>query len=687
MKKLKTIYKTLLILIFFSACTDVNDLDFLDSIPVPSNVSATYNVTQDNTGVVTITPVAEGANIFKVYFGDTSSTPAEVKLGSSIQHTYAEGTYSVKIEAFNIKGDKAEATQELIVSFKGPENLVVTIENDAGISKQVNITAKADFATMFEFHSGETGVTQPVATANIGETINYIYATAGDYDVKVIAKGAAIATTEHAETFKVTEILQPIVSAPTPPSRKDTDVISIYTSAYANVAETNYFPDWGQASQGSSWAEFDLNGDKMLQYINLSYQGIALKDGTSIDISSMEVLHMDVWTSGDLTDLETSLINSASGITSEKPVSKSLTAGEWTSIEIPIKDYVDQGLTVTEIIQMKFVGTPWAAGSVFIDNIYFYKAPSNGVITKNVQNFEGTVPTFTEFGNIAPIEIVTNPDATGINSTSKVAKLTKTAGAEIWAGAFFEVTPLDFVNFKKISIKTWSPKVGAQVKLKLENADASIVHEVDLNTTVANKWEELVYDFSSAAVADYVKVVVFFDFGNTGDDSIYYYDEVKLVDDSGTASQVVLFQDFEGTVPSYTEFGNIAPIEIVANPDANGVNATSKVAKLTKTAGAEVWAGAFFEVAPLDLNTYKKIRVKTWSPKSGAQIKLKLENADASIVHEVDLTSTIANGWEDLVYDFSGAATADYVKVVIFFDFGNTGDDSVYYYDELGLTN
>ena len=38
---------------------------------------------------------------------------------------------------------------------------------------------------MFEFHSGEVGVTQPVATANIGETINYQYQTAGDYDVKV----------------------------------------------------------------------------------------------------------------------------------------------------------------------------------------------------------------------------------------------------------------------------------------------------------------------------------------------------------------------------------------------------------------------------------------------------------------------------------------------------------------------
>jgi hypothetical protein len=42
--------------------------------------------------------------------------------------------------------------------------------------------------------------------------------------------------------------------------------------------------------------EFDLNGDKMLNYIKLSYQGIALADGKTINVSSMEFIHMDVWT-------------------------------------------------------------------------------------------------------------------------------------------------------------------------------------------------------------------------------------------------------------------------------------------------------------------------------------------------------------------------------------------------------
>jgi len=39
------------------------------------------------------------------------------------------------------------------------------------------------------------------------------------------------------------------------------------------------------------------------------------------------------------------------------------------------------------------------------------------------------------------------------------------------------------------------------------------------------------------------------------------------------------------------------------------------------------------------------------------------------------------------VYDFSAAPAADYVKVVVFFDFGVGGDDSVYYFDDFTLTD
>ncbi|QNM86719.1 hypothetical protein H9W90_06275 [Polaribacter pectinis] len=692
MKQIKTIFKALIILIFVSACTENDNLDFLDTIPVPSNISSVFEITQDNTGSVTITPSADGAISFDVYFGDATAEPTNIEQGKNVKHTYAEGTYDVKLVAYNSKGDTAEATQSLIVSFKAPQNLVVTLENDAAKSKQVNILAEADFATMYEFYSGETGVTQPVASGNIGETINYQYQTPGTYDVKVVAKGGAIATTEYTESFEVTEILAPIESAKTPVNRNATDVISIYSEAYDNVAGTDTFPDWGQGGQGSSWAEFDLNGDKMLQYINISYQGIQF--GAPQDVSSMEFIHLDVWTA-DAPRLETSLISASNG---EKPVWSDLTKDAWTSIDIPISEFTSQGLTVADIHQLKFVGDSFAAGNgaggtVFIDNVYFYKAPSGGVSTQVVQDFEGTVPTFTSFGDIAAIEVVTNPDATGANTTANVAKMVKTSGSQVWAGAFFDVaTPLDVTNYKTMSIKTWSPKSGATVRFKIENsADNTQFVEVDATTSTTNAWEELTFDISNASPSiTYDRVVIFFDFGNAGDDSVYYYDEINLVNNSGGSNPPLIFQDFEGTAPAFTSFGDIAAIEVISNPDATGVNTTANVAKMVKTSGSQVWAGAFFDVAtPLDVNTYKKVSIKTWSPKSGATVRFKIENsADNTQFVEVDATTSSVNAWEELTFDISSASSSiTYDRIVIFFDFGNAGDDSVYYYDELALTN
>jgi hypothetical protein len=373
MKNIKFIFGFVFFLALAISCTVEgvdDDTSFFDSVGAPTNVEAFYNITQDNSGLVTITPNGEGAVSYEIFYGDGTVLPTKVATGKSATHIYKEGTYSVKIVAISITGVKTETTQSLVVSLKAPEDLVVTITNDPAVSKKVNVTVKAKYATMFDVYFGEPGKNTPVS-ANIGETASYIYAKAGTYSIKVVSKSAAIKTTDKTESFTVTAILQPVVSAPIPPTRQAANVISIYGSKYTNVAGTNYFPDWGQGGLGSSWSEFDLNGDKMLNYIKLSYQGIALADNVTVDVSGMEFIHLDVWTA-DAQKIETSLISKSNG---ERPVVKDLVANEWTSIEIPISAFTSQnGFKVSDIFQLKFVGTPSAAGTVFIDNIYFYKS-------------------------------------------------------------------------------------------------------------------------------------------------------------------------------------------------------------------------------------------------------------------------------------------------------------------------
>jgi hypothetical protein len=121
------------------------------------------------------------------------------------------------------------------------------------------------------------------------------------------------------------------------------------------------------------------------------------------------------------------------------------------------------------------------------------------------------------------------------------------------------------------------------------------------------------------------------------------------------------------------------------------VNTTANVVKFTKTDGAQNWAGAFFNVpSALDFDTYGNIKLKVWSPKVGAVVKVKLETVDKieANYRSVDVKTTVASGWEELVFDFSGVNhDSEYVRLVFFFDFENKGDDAVYYFDEITLSN
>jgi hypothetical protein len=381
MKNIKILFSFLLMLAVTISCSIPEGIDddtsFLNSTSDPAAVTALATITQDNTGKVTLTPRGEGVAKFEVYFGDATTQPATVTPGNSVVHIYKEGIYKVKVVAFGITGKKTENVQDINVSFRSPENLVVTIENDKAVSKKVTIKATADFALFYDVYFGEDPNQVPVKVNN-GESTSHIYATAGTYKIKIVSKSGAIKPTVYEQDFVVTAIMAPTASAPMPSTRAAGNVIGIYGSKYTNVSNSNFFPDWGQAGQGSSWAEFDLNGDKMLQYSNLSYQGIDI--GSEVNATSMQFLHVDIWTA---TSMSIDIYPLPNGVVpaNEKFVTKSLVANQWNSFDIPLSDFTSQGLPISNLKQFKFVGTPWAAGTVFIDNIYFYKnpAPASGL--------------------------------------------------------------------------------------------------------------------------------------------------------------------------------------------------------------------------------------------------------------------------------------------------------------------
>ena len=185
MKKFKYLLNVFLASALVFACVEEieNNIDFIDTIEVPTNVSAMISITQDNTGVVTITPTGEGVVSYSVDFGDGSSESGSINPGNSIVHTYSEGTYEATIIAVGLNGDVTETVVSVVVSYSAPENLVVTINNVAGNPFDINVSATADLAASFEVYFGDQGADEAPTSLQIGEILTYTYSAVGEYTV------------------------------------------------------------------------------------------------------------------------------------------------------------------------------------------------------------------------------------------------------------------------------------------------------------------------------------------------------------------------------------------------------------------------------------------------------------------------------------------------------------------------
>ncbi|MDC1195709.1 hypothetical protein N8008_04175, partial [Flavobacteriaceae bacterium] len=372
MKTLKYLLSLCLVVSTLTTCSDdEKDLSFVSKVQAPSELAMLFQVTQDNTGLVTITPTAEGAVGFDITFGDETEEPGNLENGQNISHTYAEGTYTVNAVAYGITGLETTFSQELVVSFQAPANLEVTIENDSAISKRVNVTATADFGVSFDVSSGVAGDTS-VVTGNIGDTVSIDYAEAGTYTITVIAKGAAVETTTYTKEFEVTAIVAPLTAAPTPPSRQAGDVVSIYSDAYTNINLSEVNPGWGQST---TLTEVQVEGNNTWFYSDLSFSGIVTDYGNATDVSAMEFVHFDYWTP-DATVLGLKLVNTSKSngdpLKEDIEFVDPINLGGWVSVDVPLADYTTD---VSGITQLLFDTTENNA-IVYIDNLYFYKTSS-----------------------------------------------------------------------------------------------------------------------------------------------------------------------------------------------------------------------------------------------------------------------------------------------------------------------
>lgn len=685
MKQLKYISIFVLALFVTFACeTDEDKIYSLDYISAPDNVSVMFDVTSDNTGTVSLFPSAEGATYFYINFGDDSDT-TNIDQGDNVEHIYEEGIYTVTITAYGITGLSTEATQELTVSFKAPENLEITVENDASVSKQINLTLDADYATVFEVYWGEDASAEPTSVLP-EETESYVYAEAGDYEITVIAKGAAAETTDTTFTVTVSEISSPTEAAPTP-TASSSNVISIYSDTYTN--QEFYYPDWGQSTVVTTE---EIDGNEVTRLTGLNYQGIEFY--SNIDASEMEYLHIDVWTS----DGTQFWIYPISASTGEDYYDAAITTDEWVSYDIPLSYFTDLGLSMTDIYQFKFVGD--GDETVFFDNMYFWKEGSGETLSLPM-TFESSELDYTwgDFGG-STFSKVDNPDASGINTSATVGQIVKYSWGETWGGNYISLDDvIDFSVNTTFQMKVYAPRANVPIIFKVENNDdSSISYENTSYTTVANEWDTITFDFSGISTSnEYQKLVIFMDYGTVGDgstDYTFYFDDIELVSGTGsTEAGIELPLDFESSdiTYSWTNFDG-GVVTVMDNPYATGNNTSAKVAQMVKYSN-QTWGGSYISLDnAIDFSTGTTFQMQVYSPRVGADVLLKVENSgDSSIYYEVTSTTTTSGEWETLTFDYSGIDTSSsYHNIVLIFDNGTMGDgssDYTFYFDNIELTN
>ncbi|HKL35694.1 MAG TPA: hypothetical protein VJ899_05345 [Salegentibacter sp.] len=701
-KYLKLIFAFLLALPFVGCESDDDALVDLSTIATPADLGASFEITQDNSGFVTVSPKGVSANTFTVDFGDGSAVSSELRPGESVEHVYAEGNYDVEVTGTNLNGVSATGTQPLTVSFRQPENLEVTIAKAPDDNYAISVSATADFAAMFEVYFGDVDDEEPTAFM-IGETVTHTYDAVGDYDVRVVALSGGAATTETTQTVSITDpMFLPIdFESPT----KDYTFFNFGGGEGAGAPVIDN-PDPSGINTSIKVASYTKPAGSEV------WAGTTIALDQPIDFSTGEYISVDVWSPAAGTPIILKIENLDNADIFVESTVETTVANEWETLIFDMTA-VDPAIDYGRLVFFFNFGTSGSGETYYFDNIQTTTLEP----LKLPMTFDSDIVDYTPgvFGG-ASFEIVANPDQSGANNSDSMVGAITNAGNAYEGVAFNLGEPVDFSGDNKtITMKFWSD-VALPILLKFEGGvNGERQTEVSSNHT-GSGWEEVTFNFSTDAIKSFIDgsqgvgesfvptgqygtMTLFIDGpGNTA--GTFYLDDIqKASTGEATSVAIPLFFESENLSYSWGGFGG-ATGSVIANPDPSGINTSSSVTELIKSDGAQTWGGISLNLEEvIDFANGTTVQLKAWSPKEGATILFKLEDSQStpnqdgnpSVIAEVFQDTSTSNEWEEMSFDltsFDGFdPNANYDRVVIFYDFGTAGEGSSFYFDDIQLTN
>ncbi|MEB8344759.1 hypothetical protein OO010_01780 [Flavobacteriaceae bacterium KMM 6898] len=718
MKYIKKLLVLFLVINVFNSCTEEEVSYALEDISAPTNVKAIFNVSQDDTGTVTITPTAEGASTFEIYFGDMENeTPTTASPGETVNHVYGEGEFSLRVVAIGITGLKSELVRIVTISFSAPTDLDFTAEISSTDPFEVSVTPTATNATVYDVYFGDVENEEPTIIMDT-ESAVHVYAEVGDYDVRVIARGAGAATIELTKTVTISGASN-AVSLPI--TFDDATVNYAFGTFNGTSFEVVDNPDLSGANAVASKVGAITNS-------GAQFEGGAFNLGTPVDFAGdNKTISMKLWSEVSVAIL----LKFEGGVNGERQNEVVVTHGGtgWEDLSFDFatnatKSYIDGNQGVGEpfvptgqyATLVMFIDGPGTTSGTFYWDEIKQEAAAAAAKPEIPIDMESVSLDYTwngfgasDFGPI-PAGVINNPDMSGINTSNKVLEIQKQSGAQVWAGASLDLAgTVDFSSGTIIKVKVWSPRIGTPVLFKMEdstspldgNGNPTIVVEVIVNSTVAMAWEELTFDLTTfgafSTANSYDRVILFPDFNSPGQGESFYFDDIILTDGSGGGSssgKTSFPVDFEtpgtGAAATWDVFeADTPPLEITANPDASGINTSATVAKFTaKFMGAD-YAGTVTALeTPFTLDASNStVKIMVWKSVI-SDVGIKFESNKAS-TGEIKVANTKINEWEEITFDMSGkigeGSSTNIDAIVVFPDFDARTQDNVVYFDKITL--
>jgi len=477
---------------------------------------------------------------------------------------------------------------------------------------------------------------------------------------------------------------RPAVAAPTP-TRLATNVISIFSDAYTNVAGSDFNPNWGQATVTTQTL---IAGNNTLSYAGLNYQG--LNFGSNQNVSTMGFLHVDYYAINS-TSLKVFLISPGPV---ETPFTLSTPTTGWNSVDIPLSAF--SPVALNNLFQMKWEGN----GDIYVDNIYFWKNPVTPPVAAPVPTRPAAdvISIFSDtYTNVAGTDFNPNWGQSGFSTASQTLIAGNNTlsypnfnyqGIQIGSNqnvSTYGLLHLDYYSVNASTLRVFLISPGAETPYTL--------------TVPTAGWNSVDIPLSAFAGVNLSNVFQFkFDGGNETNniflDNIYFY---KTGGGGGTftLNEVINFES-GGFGASWTwnvfENSSNPPLEFVANPFPSGINTSATVAKFTAQQAGQPYAGtetansaSGMPVFNLDA-AHKIVKIMVYKT-TLSDVGIKFADPTGFAFPEIKIPNTVINGWQELTFDFTAQIRDGYKQIIIFPDFTARGSTNVIYFDNIRFGN